>query len=97
MGNGLKSSTEIKVGDYILATDKSLYRVVNIEMSPGSTTYDIRALNPSSDTDGLWDVYSHHHAVFYNSIKGLSRAALRRIGQVIPEEEITDAIKILYG
>lgn len=96
MKNGLKSSTEIKIGDYILATDKSLYRIIDIVGDPGSLTYDIKALNPS-EVDGLWDVYGHHHAIFYRNIKGLSRNALRRIGQIIPEEEATAAIKILYG
>lgn len=96
MKNGSRYCMTIKLGDYIIAKDKSLYRIVNIEGDNGTFTYDIKALAPS-DAEGLWDVYGHHHAIFYREIKGLTRAAVLRIGKIVPEEEFTPAIKILYG
>ena len=77
---------KVKAGDYLLTKEKQLFRVVDVHIDVLGTYYDIK----SCRHEGLGDYP-------YNYIRGIPRNRLRHLGEIIPEENITKILKILYG
>ena len=80
----------IKAGDYIITRDKDLYRITNVNSDDGQTTYTIKCLRSSIE---YFETYNHK---YYREIKNLSHSNLRHLGTIIPEEEASSTLKLLY-
>lgn len=80
----------IKPGDYIISKDKDLYRITNIESYNGNISYTIKSLNSSVE---FIETYGHN---YYRQIKGLAEEHLHHLGSIVPEEEVSDILNLLY-
>lgn len=81
---------KIKAGDYLITRDKEIYRITNVESDDGQTTFTIKCLRSSTE---YCESYSHK---YYREIKSLTHSNLRHLGTVIPEEEASNTLKLLY-
>lgn len=79
-----------KVGDYIIAKDKSIFRITNIELNGSNLYYTIKNLNSNESY-----IESYNYKL-YNEYKGLTHSHIRHLGVVIPEEDMSSTIKLLY-
>lgn len=79
-----------KVGDYIIAKNKELWRIVD-KHKDAITTYDIKSL--SAETQWETDMGKYYT---YKELKGVSLSYIRHLGTLLPEEKYNKTIKILY-
>lgn len=80
----------IKPGDYLITKDNELYRIMNVEVYGGHTSYTIKSLKSSVE---FIETFAHK---YYKEIKGLSHSGLRHLGTIIPEEEASKTLNLLY-
>lgn len=80
----------IKAGDYLITRDKEIYRITNVETYDAQTTYTIKSLRSSIE---YRETYNHK---YYKEIKNLTHSNIRHLGIVIPEEEASTTLKLLY-
>lgn len=80
----------IKAGDYIITKENELYRIMTVDVYNGHTSYTIKSLKSSVE---FVESYSHK---YYREIKGLSHSRLRHLGTIVPEEEASKTLNLLY-
>lgn len=79
-----------KLGDYIISKEKEIYRIVNVDHYPNYSTYTIKNMKSYMEHT---ETYSYQ---YYREIRGLDNNELYGMGTIIPEEEASKVLKLLY-
>lgn len=85
---------EVKVGDFLLTKDKTLYRIVDISTDASGTYFDIKSYKTFVAETSKELRYLDWQ---YRYIRAIPRNEFRHLGKVIPQEKISKTLKILYG
>ncbi len=81
----------IQAGDYLVLKSGDLFRITDKTRDAGGFYYTIVSLNQR------FAVNDKAHGEIPLRRSGISHNQLRHMGTIVPEEEMTELFKILYG
>lgn len=88
---------EYNVGDYLLAKDGELFRIINkYSQDIGTIFYDVKSLKPHFITYYAQDGHTIEYTQDFTTHKSVPLNRLRHLGIKIPEQR-AKLVKILYG
>lgn len=82
---------DVKLGDMIVSKDKEMYLITNVEHYKDHVTYTIKSLKSRVE---FVETFAYS---YYRQIKGLSPSDIAHIGTIIPSEQVSATLRLLYS